>query len=291
MISEEFGKSYLSNKLSFAAVMSAEKKIYFHVGTGKTGTTFLQYRAFPFFKGITYIQRTSYRKAPEIINSADSGTFFISWEMDQQLEHETKLFGDQFPDTQTIIVFRRHDSYLASQYRRFVKNGFKGEVQEFFDVENDNGFFKRSDFNYSSMLEILRKNFTTEPIVLLYDDLRKEPEKFIDTFADIVGATVDLEAIDFSKKHTSYNEKQLKVIKGMGKYVNLKKRRVFKNPVLHVMWKIYFGAIRYSILYGAKVIPNSMISKEPLIDPAYLEKVKEYYNEDWEAIKAIAKKI
>lgn len=271
--------------------MSAEKRIFFHVGTGKTGTTFLQYRAFPHFKGVTYIQRTSYRKAPSIINSAERGTFFISWEMDQQLEHETKLFGDQFPDTQTIIVFRRHDSYLASQYRRFVKNGFKGEVQDFFDVENDNGFFKRSDFDYRSMLEILSKNFNHEPIVLLYDDLKKEPKKFISEFAEIVGASVDLESIDFSKKHTSYNEKQLKVIKSMGKHVNLKKRRIFKNSALHLLWKIYFGAVRYSILYGAKLLPNSMISKEPLMDPSYLEKVKDFYNEDWEAIKAIARRI
>lgn len=271
--------------------MSAEKKIYFHVGTGKTGTTFLQYRAFPFFKGVRYIQRTSYRKAPEIIRTENAESFFISWEMDQQLEHETALFGNQFPDTQTIIVFRRHDSYLASQYRRFVKNGFTGEVNEFFDVDSDSGFFKRSDFEYRSMLDILRKNFKTEPIVLLYDDLKKNPEKFISTFAEIVGATVDIDTLDFSKKHTSYNEKQLKVIKRMGKRVNLRKRRVFKNNVLHVLWKIYFGAIRYSILYGAKVLPDSMVTKEPLMDSAYLEKVKDFYTEDWEAIQSIARRI
>lgn len=271
--------------------MSAKKRVFFHVGTGKTGTTFLQYRAFPFFKGVRYIQRTSYRKAPDIIRNEEHQSFFISWEMDQQLEHETKLFGEQFPETQTIIVFRRHDSYLASQYRRFVKNGFKGEVQDFFDVENDSGFFKRSDFDYRSMLEILRKNFNNEPIVLLYDDLKKEPKKFISEFAHIVGATVNLITIDFSSKHTSYNEKQLKVIKSMGKHVNLKKRRIFKNSALHLLWKIYFGTIRYSILYGAKILPNSFVSKEPLIDPAYLERVKEYYNEDWEAIRSFAKRI
>ncbi|MFZ9028469.1 MAG: hypothetical protein ACO2Z9_05595, partial [Crocinitomicaceae bacterium] len=227
----------------------------------------------------------------EIIASTYADTIFISWEMDQQLDHETKLFGDQFPETQPIIVFRRHDSYLASQYRRFVKNGFKGDVNEFFDLDKDNGFFKHSDFHYQSMLEILRKNFSKEPIVLLYDDLKKDSNRFITYFAETVGATVDLDSIDFSKKHTSYNEKQLKVIKNMGKYVNLKKRRVFDNGILHVLWKIYFGAVRYSILYGAKLIPSGMISREPLIDPIYLERVKEHFSDDWEAIKKAAKKI
>lgn len=271
--------------------MSSKKKIFFHVGTGKTGTTFLQYRAFPKFKGVHYIQRTSYRKAPEIIAATDADTIFISWEMDQQLDHETKLFGEQFPDTQPIIVFRRHDSYLASQYRRFVKNGFKGEVNGFYDLDEDSGFFKHSDFHYQSMLDILRKNFSKEPIVLLYDDLKKDPNKFITYFAETVDATIDLDKIDFSKKHTSYNEKQLKVIKSMGKYVNLKKRRVFENGLFHVLWKIYFGAIRYSILHGAKLIPNGMISKESLIDPTYLARIKEHFSDDWEAIKKVAEKI
>ena len=59
-----------------------------------------------------------------------------------------------------IIVFRQHDQYLASQYRRFIKNGFKGEVESFFDVENDVGFFKKIHFNFSYQVEYLRQNLT-----------------------------------------------------------------------------------------------------------------------------------
>jgi hypothetical protein len=49
--------------------------------------------------------------------------------------------------------------------------------------------------------------------------------------------------------------------------------------------------VRYSILYGAKLIPSGMISKEQLMDPAYLERVKEHFSDDWEAIKKVAEKI
>lgn len=268
---------------------SQQKQIYFHVGTGKTGTTFLQYRAFPKFKGVHYIQRTSYRKAEEIINGTNYDKYFISWEMDQQLEHEVKLFAEKYPDTTPIIVFRRHDSYLASQYRRFVKNGFKGELNDFLDLENDKGLFKIDDFNYSRMIKILGENFSQKPIVFIYDDLRKDPEAFIGKFASIMGATIDLNQVDFSKKHASYNEKQLKAMKAMGKHFNMKKRRVFKNGALHFLWKLYFGAIRYSTLYIAKILPASFFDESPLMNEDELKEVRNYFADDWNAILDYAK--
>lgn len=121
-----------------------KKNIYFHVGTGKTGTTFLQYRVFSKFRDIYYIQRTRYKNAKKIINGSNYEKYLISREFDQQLEHEVKLFSADFPDAIPMIVFRRHDGYIASQYRRFVKNGFTGDFSEFFDLEKDKGFFKKT---------------------------------------------------------------------------------------------------------------------------------------------------
>ena len=153
----------------------SEKKIYFHVGTGKTGTTFLQYRIFPELKGIHYIQRTRYRKAKKIINRTHYAKYLISREFDQQLEEQVKLFAADFPDTIPIIVFRRHDDYIASQYRRFVKNGFTGGFTDFFDVENDKGYFRKTDLDYSRQIKILEENFNSKPVVLFYDELRNNP--------------------------------------------------------------------------------------------------------------------
>lgn len=262
--------------------MDTDKEIFFHVGTGKTGTTFLQYRAFPKFRGVQYIQRTSYRNAEKIIRASNERRFFISWEMDQQLEDEVAKFSKLFPDTQSIIVFRPHDSYLASQYRRFVKNGFQGSLNDFLDLKNDRGFFKIADMTYMRQIHILEKYFTKKPIVLLYEDLSRDPKAFVARFAEIVGATVDVNQIDYSKKHTSYNEKQLRAMQVMGKRFNMRKRRVFKNGVLHLLWKIGFGALRYGTLYGAKLIPAGRFDPKPLIAQHELEEVKNYFQKDWE---------
>jgi len=263
--------------------MKQSKEIYFHVGTGKTGTTYLQYKVFPKFKGIYYIQRTKYKKSKKIIAKTNYEKYLISREFDQQLEDEIRWFSRDYPDTTPIIVFRRHDSYIASQYRRFVKNGFTGSFKDFFDLENDNGFFKKKDLDYFSQIKLLEKYFTKKPIVLFYEDFKEDPINFIKTLSDQIGASFNPSDIDLRRKHTSYSEKQLKGIKHFGKYINLKKRRIFKNGILHLLWRLYLGSIRYTILYAYKILPEPKEYRGiPLIQPEELEAVRKYYEEDWE---------
>lgn len=269
--------------------LSAKTEIYFHVGTGKTGTTFLQYRAFPKFHGVRYIQRTQYRKAAEIIKKEGPGKYFLSWEMDQQLEEEVGKWAARFPDTHAIIVFRKHDSYLASQYRRFVKNGFRGDLKSFLDIEKDTGLFKINDFTYMRQVKILEEAFERKPTVLFYDDMVKNPAGFVSTIAGLMGAEVDTAKVNFNKKHTSYSEKQLKAMMAVGRYLNMRKRRIFKNGALHLMWKIGFGALRYSILYGSRVLPAFCFTKSPLINSGELQSVAAYFQKDWEEVAEYAR--
>ena len=119
-----------------------DKNIYFHVGISKTGSTFLQKRVFPRLSKITYIPTNKYHRVFEEIKNCSSTKVLISREFDRQFEREVTLFSIKHRDATPIIVFRKHEDYLVSQYKRFVKNGFKGEIEDFFDLKNDNGFFK-----------------------------------------------------------------------------------------------------------------------------------------------------
>ncbi len=258
------------------------KEIFFHVGTGKTGSTFLQQRVFPKFKGIYYIHSTRYRHSKKIIRQTNHKRYFLSREFDQQMEKEVKWFASDFRNTTAIIVLRRHDSYIASQYRRFVKNGFTGKFTDFFDLENDNGYFKKRDLDYCGYIKLLEQQFTNKPIVLFYEDMRDDPEKFIAELAKRIDVEVELSKINFSKKHASYSEKQLKGMIRLGKHFNLKKRRIFKNGFLHFLWKLYMGAIRYTVLFFLRILPENTEDRDkPLIPPEELRKVKDYYAEDW----------
>ena len=264
-------------------------EIYFHVGMGKTGSKYIQYRVFPKFEGIRYIQRTSYNQAQEIILKERAPKYLVSNEFDQQLEKEVKKWAENFPDLYPIIVFRRQDGWIASQYRRFIKNSYTFSFNEFIDLENDEGYFKKRDLEFFKNIELLEKHFTKKPLVLLYDDLKNESLKFIQQVADYAKVQFDPSEIDLTRKHTSYNQKQLKVINWVSQFIDLRKRRVTNNPVLHRLFLIGLSIIRYPILYGAYLVPEFILSKEPMISASDLEKIRKHYESDWEKCLEYAK--
>lgn len=265
--------------------MTDSYTIYFHVGTGKTGSTFLQKRIFPLLKDIYYIPTNRYHKIFQEIKKSSVTKILVSREFDQQLEREVKRFSKKHPKTTPIIVFRRHDGYIASQYKRFVKNGFIGNFQAFFDLQKNKGYFKESDLDYKSQVAILKKYFTKDPIIFTYKDFNENTQKFIHKLTEIMNCTIDNKKVDWSRKHTSYSEHQLKVIMKFGKLINLTKRRVFKNSILHLIWRIFLGGIRYIILNLSFLAPKN---NKKLISDEELEAVKTHFQEDWKYILSIA---
>ena len=267
----------------------SDKQIFFHVGLGKTASTYLQKKVFPFFEDVEYIQRAGrYANAVEIIANGTSERYFISREFDQQFEHEVKKFAVHYPDAKVIIVFRRQDGWIASQYRRFFKNGHVIPFNQFFDLKNDTGIFKKIDLTFYHYIELTEKYFTQKPLVLFYDDLRKDPMAFFDVFADTVGVKYDKQKINLDKKHSSYSEKQLKTLKKVGEVINLRKDNM-KYPSLYPIRRFYTNLIRYTTLFVGKLIPDSWFSKEPLIDPNELKEVRDYYEADWKKVQEYAR--
>ncbi|NNC83667.1 MAG: hypothetical protein HKN79_08820 [Flavobacteriales bacterium] len=265
--------------------------IFFHIGLGKTGTTFLQYRAFPKFKGIEYIQRTRYARAKEIINASSAQKFFISYECDQQLERVAKDWAKDYPQTTPIIVFRRHDSWIASQFRRFVKNCHVRRFDELLVPGTDQGLFNDQDLQYGAMVRMLDHLFDKKPIVLLYDDLRRDPEKFISFLAESMQCTIDIDEVDFSRKHSSYSEKQLKGLMATQRYIDLRKKVVLKNKVLEFFRKTAVNGTRYLILFLAGLMPDSWFTDGPLVKEEVLQAVRDHYQKDWEHILSIAQRV
>ncbi len=266
---------------------SDTKEIYFNVGLGKVASTYLQYRVFPKFKGIHYIQRTKYRKAKQIIENSADKTFFISREFDNQLEDEVKDFAANYPEAKPIILLRRHDEWIASQYRRYIKNGRPHSFQEFFDIETDKGEWKQSALYFYDKIQALETYFTRKPMVLFYDDLKKNPWSFFNDIARVMGATYEKDSISLNKMHTSYNDKQLKIRRNLNKYT-YKKEYVDPNNIIARVFKRTWKRLKqYSILYIALLLPYK--NNEPLIPKDQLEKIKDFYTEDWEKCIAYAK--
>ena len=266
--------------------------IYIHVGLGRTGSTFLQYRVFPKFRGIRYIQRTRFRRAKKIIARGGHARYLVSGEMDgKKLEMHMADFSQPYRHARPIIIFRRHDEWAASQFRRYIKNGHPWHFRDFFDVEHDRGAWKRERLFYFPNIETLETYFTRKPLVLFYDDLKKDPRAFVKRIADYCGAEVDIGRIDFAPKHASYSEKQLRAVYTLGKKTSLVKRKPFTSKTLNVIAQLWTNLKRYSILYLARFMPASWFSADPIFPaPEQLSAIREYYNEDWEKCVAYAEK-
>ncbi len=258
------------------------KEIFFHVGLGKTGSTYLQYKVFTKFRNVYYIQRTKYKKSFEIINKTNYNRYLVSNELDRQFPDEIRRISASFPDAKIIMVLRRNDSWLASQYRRWVKNGYSGSFDEFIDLKNDHGEWKQKEAFFWPYIELVMKIMHSKPLVLLYDELREDPHSFIKKIVDFIGADYDPDTISLKKIHKSYNKKQLLQRRKWNKHFsgNIK---LSKSKILaFIQTLFYVKPIRYGSLYLAKIIPDEMVHQEELTPKNYLDQLYNFYKEDWE---------
>jgi hypothetical protein len=268
-------------------------EIYFHVGLGKTGTKFLQHEFFPKIKGIHYIKPQKYIRAKSIIldclkkNKNQNLKFLISCEFDKQFEIETEDFSKFFPDTEIIIVFRRHDEWILSQYKRTIKNGFHVKFKDFFNLENT-GWYKIEDLIYAKKIEHIKNRFSKNPLILIYDELKNNLQKFLQKVLDYIDGKFEGK---FPNKivHKSYGEKELSLAYIISRFIN------YTPPENNLLKKyLYVFPLRYSILYLGKFIPENKFLKsvKDEIFPTYEElmEIREFFRQDWEYCVAEAEK-
>lgn len=259
------------------------KQVYFHVGLGKTGTTFLQYRVFPKLEGIQYIQRTNYRdfKYVRLIENSSEQKFLVSNEFDKQLEAEALKIASKYPSAKIIVVLRRQDSWIASQYRRYVKNGYARSFEEFIDVENDEGDWERQDLHFSQKLLMLEKVFGSRPLVLFQDELIKDPHSFIGKICNFTGADYEKESINLKRKHSSYTDKQLKFRRQQSVRRNRTSKVRSEKYWIRKIQNYLRLPDRYLSLYLANLVPSKWIPEDALISKESMARVRDYYQEDW----------
>jgi hypothetical protein len=259
-----------------------EKQIFFHVGLAKTASTWLQLKVFPEFRGIYYVKNTSYHRYASIINQSQHPKYLVSREFDRQLEREVSRFASLYPDARPIIVLRRHDSWIASQYRRRVKNGFGLPFEAFFDLEEDQGYWKQSDLYFLPKLRVLEKYFSHRPLVLFYEDLKTDPMVFVDRMARFCGVEYDKNRISLIPYHAAYTDKQLKVLRKVSRYLMSPVQEFSGSRIWRWLQKRSRSLILYSVLYPSLLIPDAWLPEEELIPNEPLERIRKQYADDWQ---------
>lgn len=270
--------------------MDAKKpEIYFHVGLGKVASSWLQYKVFDKFKGIHYIHRDRFRTWKRVLEENKYPKYLLSQEHDRQFERELSKFAELYPQTKTIIILRRHDSWIASQYRRYVKNGSHRPFTDFFDVENNEGRWDREVLYFYKKIKFLETHFDHKPLVLFHDELKEGGYSFLDRIAHYVGATYDRSRISLSASHTSYSEKQLLLLYEVSQKLFSRDRKQIEQPVLRWIEYRKRWLICHVILYMSFLFPDPRKKGKKLIPDEEFQKVRAFYEEDWQQCLDYAK--
>ena len=268
----------------------SKPEIYFHVGLGKVASTYLQHRVFPKLEGIRYIPTGKYKKSKEIIKNENHDKFLVSREFDVQFEREVRWFTKTYPEARIIILFRRHESWIASQYRRYVKNGWFWNFDKFFDLENDAGFWKKKDLFFYPKLEIIEECSSQKPLVLFHEELKEDPWIFFDKISQYSNTTYYKDKISLERVHTSYSEKQLKILRKFCREYVGKVPKGYSNKVKHWIYYRPWWAFFHLVMYIASVLPERMVPEEELISTEQLDSIRQAYEEDWNKIREYARK-
>jgi hypothetical protein len=263
--------------------------IYFHVGLGKVASTYLQYQFFPKLQGIRYIQRTQYRKAPDLIQQEQAPKYLVSREFDRQLPEEVKWFGQYFQHVKPILLLRRHDAWIASQYRRYLKNGGRASLEGFLDLEHDQGRWRLAEVRFMPYIQALEQQFSFKPLVLFHEDFKADPQAFFQRLAGEMGVTYDLDRIDLQPSHTSYTDKQLRFMRKYGSYLFRSGRILPQQPLARWLKRRSEMLLSYTLLYSSQLLPEAWVQDEELYPAEYLRAIRQYFQEDWEACRAYAR--
>ncbi len=253
-----------------------DKEIFFHVGLSKTASTYLQNRFFNKIDGIYYIGNNNYKKYRSIIESSDAPKILVSREFDRLFDLELEKFAKFYPQAKIIMVLRKHGSWMASQYRRYVKNGGKRDFEYFFDIENNSGLWDIKEAFFYSKIQKIENLFANKPLILFYEDLKQNPVIFFDQIAEFLNCSYDIKKVNLTSKHKSYSEKQLKIQKKLNKIFknDLRSRNFFLSKGRWILCHIF--------LFFSFIIPEFLAPKKNLINKKSIENVDDFYQNDWQ---------
>jgi hypothetical protein len=177
-------------------------------------------------------------------------------------------------------VLRRHDKWLKSKYKYHIRKNGRLTFNEFFNLD-DTGRMSVDELRFMSKIEFLQSQFKHRPLVIFQEELAAAPEKVFELLATELNATIT-KKIPTKKIKSAYSNKQLKSLLRFNQRFPYKRLSKENPEFIRFLHKKYRQLILHSIAYFAKFFPEPSDEKEQELIPGdKLQKIRDYFSEDW----------
>jgi hypothetical protein len=250
----------------------------------KVASTFLQQEVFPKMKDVKFYKKHHFNKYQELNNSDLNGKYLFSSEKDRGMVEEAKKINKKFPNAQIILLFRKHQDWILSRYKYYIrKHGYK-PFHKFIDIEKNKGLWKTEELQYRKKIKSIEAIFGSQPHVFLFKDLKSKPDKFVKELLDITNTT-EIEEINAHKRvNKAFSKKQLIVLRKYNEYYRFNEPKD-KARWVRKVYKKYREFLLHIVAFISQAIPWKLLPREDLLSDRDLDtlyKMNDYYKEDWE---------
>ncbi len=257
----------------------SEKELFFHMGFPKAGSTYLQRALFPQLKGIKYFKKSYFKRYPELIEQTDYNKYLFSTETYKGLEERTKAIVERYPQAKIILVLRRHDKWIASRYKYYIRKNGSMTFREYFDIHHNNGLWKIEDLYFGKKLEAINAHLNHPPLVLFIEEIKANPETFLEKIKTYFGVDLEQNAISTQTIKKNFTEKQIFFLRKFNERLPYNKLNTNIKLLRRTHYKLRQG-IMHLVALAPYLVPN--FKYDGLIDPKDLEAIREHYQEDWQ---------
>ncbi|MGM0650271.1 MAG: hypothetical protein ACQES1_07170 [Bacteroidota bacterium] len=260
--------------------MLKNQEIFFHVGLPKTASTYLQRKVFPKFKGIHYVKKHDFKKHDAIIARSKMPLLF-STEMDLGIGKPNAKkaydFAEKYPDTKVILVLRRHDKWIASKYKYYIRKNGTLPFREFFNVnDKNNSLIRNEHLEYRTIIALLEKLYNHKPLVMFQEEFKNDPDHSLSFLAQYCKAELDPKTIKKSRVNTSFNNKQLHILQAFNNNF------VFDNHKHNKLTKKLRAFLNITLAFFSNIVVPESRYPNPLIPKEDLENIRKTYEKDWQ---------
>ncbi len=254
-----------------------QPELFFHLGLPKTASTFLQVKVFPRLAGITYFRKKHFNQFASIIAAGAHPRYLFSCEFDRELEAKMELIARDFPQAKILLVFRRHDQWIASKYKYYLRKHGHKSFAEFVDIDSETGEWGRTDLLYRPKIEKAQSLFAHPPLVLNFEELQQNPALFTQRLEAYLGCHIETFRNGVVKQ--AFSPKQLWVVRKLNRSYRYHKLTSSSRSRNRVHYK-YREFLLHTVAFLAQFWPGKVV-KEDVVQAAELAHIRDAFADDW----------